>query len=169
MNTLINGLQGVSAGALIGWIIAIGAAGSALYIYLEKYRKLRNSIDDYREQTDDNKKRISDLEDEVSKMKSTTEDSFKTLFEKMDQALTAIGDLTTYNKARDMSDLKDRIRHHYDVYHERKTITPNEKESLIDLISSYEEAGGKNSFVHTLVVPEMYTWEVLDNKSMKHT
>ena len=34
-----------------------------------------------------------------------------------------------------------------------------ELEALEDLIEEYESADGKNSFVHTVVQKEMYTWE----------
>lgn len=41
-------------------------------------------------------------------------------------------------------------------------ITNMELEALQGLINSYEKSGGANSFVHTVVEPEMYTWEVRD-------
>ena len=34
--------------------------------------------------------------------------------------------------------------------------------SIEDLIEEYEEAEGKNSFVHTVVQKEMYSWEKID-------
>ena len=34
-----------------------------------------------------------------------------------------------------------------------------ELEALEDLIDEYESADGKNSFVHSVVQKEMYTWE----------
>lgn len=34
-----------------------------------------------------------------------------------------------------------------------------ELEALEDLIDEYESAEGKNSFVHSVVQKEMYTWE----------
>ena len=35
-------------------------------------------------------------------------------------------------------------------------------ETLEGLIKTYEDYGGKNSFVHSLVQKEMYTWEHID-------
>ena len=37
-----------------------------------------------------------------------------------------------------------------------------ELEALEDLIDTYESFGGKNSFVHSVVQKEMYTWEVTE-------
>ena len=37
-----------------------------------------------------------------------------------------------------------------------------EKEALEGLIKQYEEHGGKNSFVHSIVEPEMQKWKVID-------
>ena len=38
-------------------------------------------------------------------------------------------------------------------------INDMELEALEGLIEEYETAGGENSFVHTVVQKEMYTWE----------
>ena len=55
-------------------------------------------------------------------------------------------------------ELKDHIRQNYGYYHSRGYITPMELEALKGLINSYEKSGGSNSFVHSIVEPEMYTW-----------
>lgn len=156
MTGLIEGLQGISAGALLGWVVAIVGGVVVVLRYLEKYRTLRNEHDKYKRQVEQHQDIIDDLKTEVDGMKTNYED----LKETLDKALTAINELSTYNKKRDMAALKDSIRHCYSVYHERGSVTEMEKESLEDLIASYEDAGGKNSFVHSLVVPEMYTWKV---------
>ena len=39
-----------------------------------------------------------------------------------------------------------------------------EKEAFDGLIEEYEEAGGNNSFVHDIVMPESYTWELVERK-----
>ena len=156
MNGLIEGLQGVSAGALLGWIVAIVGGAALVLKYMERYRTLRNEHDKYKRQVDKHQDIIDDLKTEVDDMKT----NYEGLKETLDEALAAINNLSAYNKKRDMAALKDSIRHCYSVYHLRGTVTEMEKESLEDLIASYEDAGGKNSFVHSLVVPEMYTWEV---------
>lgn len=57
--------------------------------------------------------------------------------------------------------LKDRIGECYRIYHSRGCWSAMEKEAFGDLISAYETAGGKNSFVHTICLPESYTWKVV--------
>lgn len=169
MSGLIEGLQGVSAGALLGWIVAIVTAMGVVSVYLEKYRRLMNQIDEYREKIAVYEKRLSSLEDEVKAMKTQYDEAHKEFREnfvlisdKLDGVLNSIAGILEYNKTRDRADLKDRIRSLYSNYHNRGRITKNEKESLMDLISTYEISGGDNSFVHSLILPEISTWTEID-------
>lgn len=66
------------------------------------------------------------------------------------------------NDSSDRSRIKDRIAQAYRHYHEKKEWTNMEKEAFNDLIRSYEDAGGINSFVHTTCEPESLTWIVID-------
>ena len=69
-----------------------------------------------------------------------------------------------------LAEYKDRIGKSYRYYNERKYSEEQpipywnhmEKESLEGLIKQYEEHGGKNSFVHSIVEPEMQKWKVID-------
>lgn len=63
------------------------------------------------------------------------------------------------NNKRIRAELKDKISQSYRYYHELGKINDMELEALEDLIEEYEEADGKNSFVHSVVQKEMYTWE----------
>lgn len=63
------------------------------------------------------------------------------------------------NNKRIRAELKDKISQSYRYYHELGKINDMELEALEDLIEEYEEAEGKNSFVHSVVQKEMYTWE----------
>lgn len=63
------------------------------------------------------------------------------------------------NNKRIRAELKDKISQSYSHYHAVGEINAMEFEALNDLIEEYESAGGKNSFVHTIVQPEMYTWK----------
>ena len=60
---------------------------------------------------------------------------------------------------RARAELKDKIRRSYQMYHESGKINDMEIEALEGLIESYEDARGDNSFVHSVVQKEMYTWE----------
>lgn len=66
------------------------------------------------------------------------------------------------NNKRIRAELKDKISQSYRYYHELGKINDMELEALEDLIEEYEEADGKNSFVHSVVQKEMYTWEKID-------
>ena len=61
---------------------------------------------------------------------------------------------------RVQSDIKERIAQSYRRYNASKKISHMELEALEDLIDTYESFGGQNSFVHSVVQKEMYTWEV---------
>lgn len=66
------------------------------------------------------------------------------------------------NNKRIRAELKDKISQSYRYYHSLGKINDMELEALEDLIEEYEEADGKNSFVHSVVQKEMYTWEKID-------
>lgn len=63
------------------------------------------------------------------------------------------------NNKRIRAELKDKISRSYRYYHSLGKINDMELEALEDLIEEYEEAEGSNSFVHSVVQKEMYTWE----------
>ena len=63
---------------------------------------------------------------------------------------------------RVQAELKDKIGQSYRYYHNVKQINDIELETLEGLIQTYEDYGGTNSFVHSLVQKEMYTWEHVD-------
>lgn len=63
------------------------------------------------------------------------------------------------NNKRIRAELKDKISQSYRYYHSVGEINDMELEALEDLIEEYEAADGKNSFVHSIVQKEMYTWK----------
>lgn len=65
------------------------------------------------------------------------------------------------NNKRIRAELKDKIGRTYRYHHDLGKINDIEFEALKDLIEEYECAGGTNSFVHDLVIPEMYHWEIV--------
>lgn len=65
------------------------------------------------------------------------------------------------NNKRIRAELKDKISQSYRYHHSIGAWNDIEKESLEGLIEEYEAAGGYNSFVHDVVVPEMYTWQLV--------
>lgn len=82
-------------------------------------------------------------------------------------------EVTLMRKQRDedkLAEYKDKVGQSYRCYKERKYSEKEpvpywnhmEKEALEGLIKQYESHGGKNSFVHSIVEPEMQTWKVID-------
>lgn len=88
---------------------------------------------------------LSDISNKIDDMKRNTDERFK--------------ESERRNNKRIRAELKDKISQSYRYYHEIGKINDMELEALEDLIEEYEEAEGKNSFVHSVVQKEMYTWE----------
>lgn len=169
MGELAKLMTGNPIGALIGWIAATFAAGAWLLQHLEKYRTLRNTVDDYHKTVKKNVEDIKKLQEDVdmnSEHFKKLEKQDGDIMDKLDEAIAAIREMREYNRKRDLADTKNSIRHSYYTYHARGAITEKEKESLEDLIASYENSGGENSFVHTTVVPEMSQWKVITDEQL---
>lgn len=65
------------------------------------------------------------------------------------------------NSKTKRAELKEKIERIYRECHPSMKCTDTQLEALKELIEEYEEHGGVNSFVHSLVESEMYTWEVI--------
>lgn len=110
-------------------------------------------IDLIERQQEENLRESRQADKELDERISQMSDRIETLCQKLDQKIND-------DKEVKRGELKDRIRQSYGYYHNRGYITDMELEALQGLITSYERAGGANSFVHSIVEPEMYTWEV---------
>ena len=146
-------------GTIIKWIIAGGGCITAIgasfikgYKALEKYRKLRNDSEEKDALID---KTIND----VDKLKTDMAD----VIQKVDNLLIMLQTERDERLKRDRAKLKKDIKEIYQKCNITKTITHMDINTLEDLIEEYEAAGGKNSFVHTTVQKEMYTWEEVDD------
>lgn len=93
---------------------------------------------------------ISLISEKIDNMQNKTDLRFKESEEK--------------NNKRVRAELKDKIGKSYRYYHEIGAINDMELEALEDLIEEYEAANGENSFVHSVVQKEMYTWKKIDRK-----
>lgn len=114
-------------------------------------------------------KQSIDIRDGIVERQINLENNQSDLKEEIRKLNTMIGQLSeslatmqTRNDFNDRARLKDRISQSYRYYHELKQWNSMEKEAFEDLIRSYEEAGGKNSFIHSICEPESLTWEVID-------
>ena len=131
--------------------------------YWKKKFRIRTGFDEDKETLEE---RIATLEkhdkwqyNEISKI-STVVDRIK-------------DEVTLMRKQRDedkLAEYKDKVGQSYRCYKERKYSEEEpvpywnhmEKEALEGLIKQYESHGGENSFVHSIVEPEMQTWKVIE-------
>ena len=137
------------------------------------HREIKESIDDLKKQMKEySDNRVSDRKQSFAIQKELTEaqgkisksvdrifDKVATLKEDTDRRFE---ESEAKQNRRVQAEIKDKIAQLYRRYHSTSTIKAIELESLKDLIRTYEEHGGKNSFVHSLVEKEMYTWKVVD-------
>lgn len=91
---------------------------------------------------------ISDISKKIDDIKQNTDKKFQESEQK--------------NNKRIRAELKDKISQSYRYYHSLGKINDMELEALEDLIEEYESAEGQNSFVHSVVQKEMYTWEKVE-------
>lgn len=98
-----------------------------------------------------------------------TANTTMTLSEKVDILADAIHKMKEIQDKDKLSEYKDRIGQSYRYYSERKYSDANpipywnrmERDTMQSLIEQYEAHGGKNSFVHTVVEPEMQKWKII--------
>ena len=137
------------------------------------HQEIKDSIDDLKKQMKEySDNRVSDRKQSFAIQKELTEaqgkisksvdrifDKVATLKEDTDRRFE---ESEAKQNRRVQAEIKDKIAQLYRRYHSTSTIKAIELESLKDLIRTYEEHGGENSFVHSLVEKEMYTWKVVD-------
>lgn len=93
-------------------------------------------------------KELVDAQEKISK-------SVKDILRRVDQS-------EEKQNKRVQAEIKDKIAQLYRRYNATKTISKMQLEALEDLITTYEDHGGENSFVHSVVQKEMYTWKQTD-------
>lgn len=93
-------------------------------------------------------KNVQAISEKIDNMQQKTNERFALSEEKINKQV--------------QSDIKERIAQSYRHYNQSQKITHMELEALEDLIDTYESFGGTNSFIHSIVQKEMYTWEVTE-------
>lgn len=108
--------------------------------------------------------------DESNNHDEILQNNISDLNKKVDSLSVSIFEMRKIQDEDKLAEYKDKIGDSYRYYTERKYSEENpipywnhmEKESLEGLISQYEAHGGENSFVHSVVEPEMQKWKVVD-------
>lgn len=140
---------------------------------MEGWRKKRNFEDTIIESINGLKENDRLLQENIDKVWDTMEsarDISKEIREEMYSDIKSISTdlkgvvnkmnvMEEKNNLSKQADLKEKIEKLYRECHDHMVCTDTAFETLKDLIDDYERHGGKNSFVHSLVQPEMYTWE----------
>lgn len=125
--------------------------------YMEESRKDRKALHD--EMTAYSMNRINDRKQSLEIQKELNDTQNK-ITDKVEGICQKLNDMEEKENKRVQSEIKERIAQSYREYSKTKEISSIELEALEDLIETYEEHGGENSFVHSKVQKEMYTWEV---------
>lgn len=101
-------------------------------------------------------KELQDSQKEISDSVTVISQKLDDMQEKTDQRFEE--NEAKQNK-RVQAELKDQISKIYTKCNATKQASDMEIEVLEGLIATYEDYGGQNSFVHSKVQAEMYTWE----------
>lgn len=140
---------------------------------LENWRKKRNFEDTIINSINGLKENDQRLQDNIDKVWDAMESAQNTSKEIRSEMYEDIKDISSSlknvvgkmdameekNNLSKQADLKEKIEKLYRECHANMVCTDTAFETLKDLITDYERHGGINSFVHSLVQPEMYTWE----------
>ena len=125
--------------------------------YMEESRQDRRAL--HEEMTAYSVNRTNDRRQSLEIQRELTETQ-NTITDKVDGICRKLNDMEEKENKRVQSEIKERIAQSYRQYNETRHISSMELEALEDLIATYEAHGGENSFVHSVVQKEMYTWEV---------
>ena len=148
--------------------------------WLDKWRKNKNEKEDFTQLVYELRDSIKTLSEEVKKnqeerdkeLEKYREDSKKirdemyevmnTQSEDIKNLTRTIGIMQEKQSKTKRAELKEKIERIYRECSPTKTCTEMAFETLRDLIEEYEEHGGINSFVHSIVEKEMYEWEIAE-------
>ena len=104
---------------------------------------------------------VYNLKDSVIGIESTIA-QFQLNMDKQSEDILNLTDIIVKMQAKNSktkrTEIKEKIERIYSECHPAMTCTDMQFETLKELIEEYEEHGGTNSFVHSTVEPEMYTW-----------
>ena len=172
-STLLVGM--IIFGVVVGWFLSNRKDIKSVFDswYQTKKRKdeiLQMILDDHDRMGEYENNRLKDREqsfeiqkqliDANTKLAMQLADLSKMVQENQSKIDKRFEESEEKNNKRVRAELKDKIGRTYRYHHDLKKINDIEFEALKDLIEEYECAGGTNSFVHDLVIPEMYHWEI---------
>lgn len=162
--------------AIIGIIISQKAK---ILQWMNKWRKTKNDDEDFHALVYELRDAINALGDKVEQNQKNRDkellqyrDDSRKIREEMYKVMNGqsqdIKELTKAMKEMQEKDsktkraeIKEKIQRIYRECHPARICTDMQFEVLQELIEEYEEHGGVNSFVHSVVETEMYEWEII--------
>lgn len=133
---------------------------------LEHWHKKRNfedtvmtSINGLKENDRQMRERIDEVWNTMETARETSREIRDEMYSDIKDISAKLDDMEKKNNLSKQAELKSRIEKLYRECHANRVCTDTAFETLKDLIADYERHGGHNSFVHSLVQPEMYMWE----------
>lgn len=155
------------------WIVLVIVILIGVNFLLKRYVK---PIVEYFEDLNERAIRIKELESEMTILKENqlrnvehckdNDSELRTQIKEVSDKVSVVANMILEMQARidesNVAKLKDRIREIYAEHHRSQIITKMELETLEGLIDDYVAAGG-NSFIHTIVTPELFNWKVVDD------
>ena len=155
------------------WIVLVIVILIGVNFLLKKYVK---PIVEYFEDLNERAIKIKELESEMTILKENqlrnvehckdNDSELRSQIKEVSDKVSVVANMILEMQARidesNVAKLKDRIREIYAEHHRSQIITKMELETLEGLIDDYVAAGG-NSFIHTIVTPELFNWKVVDD------
>ena len=156
-------------------VAVLASQKSKISKWLDKWRKNKNEEEDFNNLVYGLRDSVTELKKAVEQFQVNREhdrdDSRKIrseMYGVMNKQSESIKNLTDIvvkmqekNSKTQRAELKEKIERIYSECHPAMTCTDMQLETLKELIEEYEEHGGNNSFIHTVVEPEMYTWKII--------
>ena len=134
----------------------------------ESWREKRNFEDNTIKMINSNTDKIKELEDIMTNARQTSIDIRDKMYDDLGEVSTNVKEIIKTlcemqkrEEASKRADIKDKIEKIYRECGEAKKCTDMQFETLKDLIEDYERHNGKNSFVHSVVQKQMYSWEII--------
>ncbi len=137
----------------------IKALEERINVLEDRIANLENSAAEFKNNRKQDREQSFRIQDTLLTQLSNVVEDLKETNESILSISNRINENEEKRRSSERARLKDRIGQIYRHYHSIKEWNTMEKEALEDLINEYENAGGENSFVHSVVQKEMYTWK----------
>lgn len=130
----------------------------------EKNRELdRNTSIQIRDKLDENIQQISMSVKDLTNTVTLLSENVSTMHKSIQQMQIEMEENRKKNLASKRIDIKSKIERLYSECSPTQSCTDMQFETLKELIEDYENHGGENSFVHSIVQKEMYKWKRKNN------